>query len=459
MYGKVCKTKRMFLTAPVFPAARAMLTLALILGVLGCKRAVPDPATALEEARRAEMAAARQLADHWLEARRAEEDAARQAATEWAERMELVARELAAEEPVQPAPAREVARHQVRRGDTLWDLAEHYLGDPFKWPLLHQANRDLVPDPDLILPAQVLSIPGVAVAVEDPTVPVRTPARPETAFARGVEVRPFQPVPDYTEIRRTRFYVPDLRAGDPQARATAREVVRAELDPLEGVKLVEFKSAPWLASVEDLDVMGRLIGSREVTEARRLAESVHPFDRVFIGYGPKLRPQVGDRVLLVYDRKAPVGWGRVIEPRAEVLVAALEEDVYTAVVTQQYGILESGVLAVALPPLPPGLSTAAEPVADGPAGRVIGFVDDLPLYRPANRVFIDLGAAHGVNVGDEVSISIPERVLAGERLPAETLARALVIRVMERSSTVRLTKVIDPALAVGMPVRVTGRVH
>jgi nucleoid-associated protein YgaU len=49
---------------------------------------------------------------------------------------------------------------QVRPGDTLWDLAAAHLGDPMRWPLLHEANRGIVKDPNLIYPGQSLRIPA-----------------------------------------------------------------------------------------------------------------------------------------------------------------------------------------------------------------------------------------------------------------------------------------------------------
>ena len=49
---------------------------------------------------------------------------------------------------------------EVRPGDTLWDLAAAHLGDPMKWPLLHDANRGTVRNPDLIYPGQALRIPA-----------------------------------------------------------------------------------------------------------------------------------------------------------------------------------------------------------------------------------------------------------------------------------------------------------
>ncbi|HUL57860.1 MAG TPA: LysM peptidoglycan-binding domain-containing protein [Anaeromyxobacteraceae bacterium] len=58
------------------------------------------------------------------------------------------------------APASAAGREvEVRAGDTLWDLARRHLGDPFAWPRLHRANRELVADPDLIFPGQRLRVP------------------------------------------------------------------------------------------------------------------------------------------------------------------------------------------------------------------------------------------------------------------------------------------------------------
>ena len=57
-------------------------------------------------------------------------------------------------------PASAATLVEVRPGDTLWDLAAAHLGDPMKWPLLHEANRGIVRNPDLIYPGQALRIPA-----------------------------------------------------------------------------------------------------------------------------------------------------------------------------------------------------------------------------------------------------------------------------------------------------------
>lgn len=53
-----------------------------------------------------------------------------------------------------------VATHVVQKGESLWSIAQEYLGSPLAWPQLYQANRDLIgPNPDLIYPGQELQLP------------------------------------------------------------------------------------------------------------------------------------------------------------------------------------------------------------------------------------------------------------------------------------------------------------
>ena len=48
----------------------------------------------------------------------------------------------------------------VVAGDSLSKIAKRFYGDANKWPRIHDANRDLIKNPDLIHPGQKLTIPG-----------------------------------------------------------------------------------------------------------------------------------------------------------------------------------------------------------------------------------------------------------------------------------------------------------
>src|ERR1041385_8904127 len=74
--------------------------------------------------------------------------------------------------------------HTVKKGDTLWDIARTYLGDPFLWPQIYKLNTDLAKDPHWIYPDQVLRLTGAPgeKAVPDKDTPP-PPAAPAPAAA------------------------------------------------------------------------------------------------------------------------------------------------------------------------------------------------------------------------------------------------------------------------------------
>jgi len=78
--------------------------------------------------------------------------------------------------PVNDAPAPHATpkeiRHVVVSGDTLWDIAAQYLGDPFQYPELARLSQ--IRDPDLIYPGDVIRIvPKAALPPHSETIPVQ----------------------------------------------------------------------------------------------------------------------------------------------------------------------------------------------------------------------------------------------------------------------------------------------
>jgi nucleoid-associated protein YgaU len=85
-------------------------------------------------------------------------------------------RPVVAEEPVAPSPQVAAAEgtsptateeqtggrpdvYEIRRGDTLWDIAKRYLGSGMAYTSIFHGNREIIRNPNLILPAQKVKMP------------------------------------------------------------------------------------------------------------------------------------------------------------------------------------------------------------------------------------------------------------------------------------------------------------
>lgn len=357
--------------------------------------------------------------------------------------------ELAAQERPDSATASKAeTSHVVRRGDTLWDLARRYLSNPFLWPDIFDANRSQIRNPHLIFPAQRLTIPPVstAVAVEGADTARAAPATPV-----AVEV-PFEPRP----MTRTRFFaggaaVPSaVEEERPSFSRAGRE------EPV--VQPGEFYSAAWLAQSNELPVLGRFVDKRARGNLKRHeAQWAHPHEALYLSYEGASRPQIGDALLLARVGRKVSSYGRIVQPTAIVRVTALAPEVMTVVVEQQFDRVQHGDVALPLErfPLAPGAELG--PALADVQGKLVEFIERQALHGPTDRAFVDLGEAHGIGIGDELLAYVPERRSGGlgsERLPAEPIARMVVLRTTDRTSTVQITHIDQPVLEDGLPVRV-----
>ncbi len=86
--------------------------------------------------------------------------------------------------PAVAPPAPTLPVYEVQRYDTLWDIAEHHLMDPFRWPEIFELNRWVaqadgatLTDPDRISIGWRLQLPADAVGIPVPAPPA-APAPP-----------------------------------------------------------------------------------------------------------------------------------------------------------------------------------------------------------------------------------------------------------------------------------------
>jgi hypothetical protein len=343
-----------------------------------------------------------------------------------------------------PASAQVVASdssqvHVVRPGDTLWDLAGQYLRNPFLWPEIFSANRSSVVDPDLIFPQARLLIPfGVGRA----GVPGADAARDFAATGAEGPAAPRD---------RTVFF-----PGEGQ-RIGARNTVR--LTPRDEVPVVpagRFFSAGFLTPERDLLAIGRIVEVVSPTVIERSAPpQIQPYDKVNLvvsGEGVSL----GERVQFVRRSREVRPYGRLFVPTGSGEVLSVEAGVATVEVDRFYDRVEVGDIAVPTPGFDVPAGVAPIP-ATGLEGQLLAFQSLQPLVGAEDVAFVNLGAASGVVVGDEFEVFLPAEQEDWGRRPEVVVAKLQVIRVTELTSAVRVASMEHPALAEGLPVRLTAR--
>lgn len=309
-------------------------------------------------------------------------------------------------DPPEPAPGAYI----IQKGDTLWDLAGAWLGDPFLWPQIWDENRYIL-DSHWIYPGDPLVIPGKPTVVgegeggdetETPEVAQvpEEPAEPATPPQPMPEVKPLVPVAGYGDVYCSGYIDPEH-----------------EYSPL------------WV------------IGSELEHEHR--AEG----DVVYLSQGTNQGIKAGDS-LLIQRETEPVSHpvtgqqlGNYVRRlgRARVLIA--QENTATAVIEYACDdVQDSDELVpwqeIPIPQrreLPPFNRYDVEP-SGGASGHVVEFTDGVRIAGEGQVIHTDLGRASGVVPGEVVTL-FRDRV----DLPRTMIGQAVILTVEPLTSTAKIT--------------------
>ena len=67
--------------------------------------------------------------------------------------------EVRADEVTAPEQTIEVQYYEIKKGDSLWKIAKNFYGNGNDYPKIFEANKEVIKDPDLIFPGQMIRIP------------------------------------------------------------------------------------------------------------------------------------------------------------------------------------------------------------------------------------------------------------------------------------------------------------
>ncbi|MCU0626510.1 MAG: LysM peptidoglycan-binding domain-containing protein [Gemmatimonadaceae bacterium] len=336
--------------------------------------------------------------------------------------------------------------HTVKRGDTLWDIAKAYLGDPFKWPDLFQKNTGTVNDPHWIYPGQRLVIGADGKPVFE-----APPSREDAGAEAAAE--PEAPV-------RFATFGPNARraAGGAENLTLNGRAIRPT------VRVGEVRAAPFLAPELVPSNSGTLVGRADATIIAP-ASSRDQFqfhDEVEVLLPPNTRGAIGQRYG-VY-RMGPKVKGtdsRLVVPTGVVeLVGVGSGRAARASVIRMYQAMRKDDYLVPLDNVDVPETVRPEPVTNGALYDVAIVPGEVALPTIESYVVLSLPrASAGVKPGDQFQLFEPGHDLTGkgDRTPEYDVARIVIVHVGARSATGVVIDQAQPAIRAGMKARHVAR--
>jgi hypothetical protein len=362
--------------------------------------------------------------------------------------------------------------HTVREGDTLWDLARQYRGDPFLWPDIYRMNTSVVEDPHWIYPGELLQLAGTeavaSVPAEDTPVPPAdssgAPAAESTAVVDQVAESPTvgteaaEPTPaslaSLTEAGAEAYDSEPLFGR--RARHTMQETLKSYTEEsYRAVRRSEFYSSGFLTERQKLP-FGKVLGPVTPPQIRAAPRNTNamPYSIIAVSAPKGASYQVGDSLLVVHLGREIGKLGDVVLPSGIVQVTDTADGKYLARVMAVYGPIRGGQSVLPLEKFSEMGRARATPVSSGVKARLLGGSGRQDLKTPQMVVFLDKGRNDGVALGDLFEVRRqPERLSDGTIRVDEVMATLQVVHVRERSATARLLNVISPDIAPGSEAR------
>lgn len=312
----------------------------------------------------------------------------------------------------------------VRKGDTLWDISNAFMKDPFLWPFIWKANP-YIADADLIYPGNRIIIPSLAPIEQAMQMPRPRRRTPE----QSVEPPPVTP-PDEQALR--------TEPSGTQEEKQTPKLILPEQEPVPIMDKYSMLNAGFVSLEESRD---RIVGSLE-------EKTIFGYDDiVYVQIRSKPDAAVGDKFLLYQPLERvrhPVtgrNYGRLIKVLGILeLTQKGGGNTFKARITLSFDAVVKGSMLTPYQE-PTLIYDTGENRAKDITGYILEVMDHRTINAQTDIVYLDKGAADGVEPGDRFFVYDRSRKRA---FPRNVIGEAQVFLVKERTATAVVRKSTNP---------------
>jgi hypothetical protein len=310
--------------------------------------------------------------------------------------------------------------HIVRRGDTLWDISDAYLGTPWVWPSIWNDNGEIENphriypgDRIWITPSEMRKISAEEAAILLSNLPPGSELEPAAAEEVFPAVTP-----------------------DAAPQLAARPVEHGSLR-------VSSRETAGLITPDQLEASASIVG--RVPERVLLSQE----DQVYIGAGEG-SVAVGDQLTIfrtnekVFDPDTGRLLGYHVEFLGHVEVTETHPETSLAVIRMSTGEIQAGDRLMPREPLPEEI--AIQPSPSEVEGKISFFPQQRVVIGWNDFVYLNRGSVDGLEVGSPLEVFRPgyttDEPARDERVqvPDRIVARLVVVRTAEESAVALITR-------------------